>query len=38
MKTIPLTMGKEALVDDADFEWLSLFKWFVEGSDYGREQ
>lgn len=27
MKTIPLTQGKVALVDDADFEWLSQFKW-----------
>ncbi|MFA5301040.1 MAG: HNH endonuclease [Lutibacter sp.] len=27
MKTIPLTQGKFALVDDADFEWLSQWKW-----------
>ena len=27
MKTIPLTQGQVALVDDADFEWLSQFKW-----------
>jgi HNH endonuclease len=27
MKAIPLTQGKVALVDDADFEWLSQWKW-----------
>lgn len=27
MKRIPLTQGKFALVDDADFEWLSQWKW-----------
>lgn len=27
MKTIPLTQGKVALCDDADFEWLSQWKW-----------
>lgn len=27
MKTIPLTQGKVALVDDADFEAVSQFKW-----------
>jgi len=27
MKRIPLTQGKFAIVDDADFEWLSQWKW-----------
>ena len=27
MKTIKLTQGKGALIDDTDFDWLSLFKW-----------
>jgi hypothetical protein len=27
MKAIPLTKGKVALVDDADFVWLSQYKW-----------
>jgi hypothetical protein len=26
-KAIPLTKGKVAIVDDADFEWLNQFKW-----------
>ena len=26
-KTIPLTKGYEAIVDDADYEWLSRFSW-----------
>jgi hypothetical protein len=29
MKEIQLTQGKVALVDDADFEWLSQWKWFA---------
>jgi len=29
MKTIALTQGKFALVDDVDFERLSQFKWFA---------
>jgi len=27
MKTIALTQGMEAIVDDADFEWLNQWKW-----------
>lgn len=27
MKRIPLTQGKFALVDDADFDWLNQWKW-----------
>ncbi len=33
MKKIKLTQGKSALVDDADFEWLSVYKWHI--SHYG---
>jgi hypothetical protein len=27
MATIPLTRGMVAIVDDADYEWLSKFSW-----------
>jgi len=30
MKLIPLTRGLFAKVDDADFEWLSQFKWHTD--------
>jgi hypothetical protein len=28
MKTIPLSKGKVAVVDDCDFEWLNQWKWY----------
>jgi hypothetical protein len=45
MKNIQLTQGKVAIVDDADFEWLSQWPWFFstgyairrEGKLFGRK-
>ena len=34
MKQIPLTKGKIALVDDADFEWLSQWRWCYNSRGY----
>ena len=28
-RIIPLTQGRQAIVDDADYEWLSQHKWYV---------
>lgn len=30
MRLIPLTQGKFAKVDDADFDWLNQWKWFAQ--------
>ena len=32
MIQIPLTQGQFAKVDDADFEWLSEYKWYAKKS------
>jgi len=34
MRFIPLTQGKYAIVDDADFEWLNQWKWCAVKSKY----
>lgn len=34
MKLIPLTKGRFTLVDDADFEWLNQWKWYLSGNGY----
>lgn len=32
MKLIPLTQGKTTIVDDQDYEWLSQYKWCLDGT------
>jgi hypothetical protein len=31
MKTIPMSKGNHAIVDDEDYEWLSKYKWYDSG-------
>jgi hypothetical protein len=33
-KLIPLTKGRFAIVDDADFDWLSQWKWYTDSDGY----
>jgi len=35
LKLIPLTQGKFAKVDDADYEWLSEHKWYAKKTTRG---
>jgi len=32
-RTIPLTQGQVALVDEADFEWLAQWKWYARWAE-----
>lgn len=36
MRTIPLSRGLEAIVDDADHEWLSQWKWTADLAPNGK--
>ena len=31
IKHIPLTKGMYAIVDEADYEWLSQYRWYAQG-------
>lgn len=35
MREIPLSQGQVAIVDDADYEWLSEYKWYATLRPYG---
>lgn len=35
MREIILTKGQVALVDDADFDWLSQWKWYAQANNHG---
>lgn len=34
-KAVPLSQGKFAIVDDADFDWLSQWKWSAQKAPHG---
>jgi hypothetical protein len=36
MKTIPLTKGKVAIVDEIDYHWLSQRHWYLHGDGYAK--
>lgn len=36
MKLIELSQGKQAIVDDEDYEWLSQWKWCFDNKGYAR--
>ena len=36
MKTIPLTIGVSAIVDDEDYEWAMQWNWFRDGDGYAQ--
>jgi hypothetical protein len=38
MKTIKLTQGAEAIVDDEDYLWLSKSKWYLSNTGYAVRQ
>ena len=36
MRTIPLTQGKFAIIDDVDYESVNRFKWYLNSPGYAR--